>query len=125
MRMRLLNWILEQEAGSFQRLERRWRPIGLLPEPYRRVMLKDIQKKSLQMDAALDEFASLDRGDVYTRLILRMRQAVQKAKIAWRFDDLAFLQAIEKVYTDYGTIMRLLATDKARGRLEPLVKKEG
>jgi len=122
MTTRLLPWILEQEAGAFQRLDRRWRPTGLLQEPYRRSLLKDIQEKYSYLAAALDEFASMDRGDVYVKLIHRMRLYEQQAKRAWRYDDLAFLQAVTGFLSDYGTIMRLLATDKARGRLDPQVK---
>jgi hypothetical protein len=88
-------------------------------------MLKDAQGKYTRLHAALDEFATLDRGDVYVKLVHRMRLYLQKASRAWRFDDLAFLQAIAGFLSDYGTIMRLLATAKARGRLEPLVEKEG
>jgi hypothetical protein len=51
-----------------------------------------------------------------------MRLYEQQAKRAWRYDDLAFLQAVTGFLSDYGTIMRLLATDKARGRLDPQVK---
>lgn len=126
MSVRILPWILEQEAGAFQRIDRRWRPQNLLPEPYRRNLLKDIQARNDRIASALDEFASMDRGDVYVKLVHRMRLYVQKAKFAWRYDDLAFFQAVTGFYSDYGTIMRLLATDKARGRLDPSqVEKEG
>jgi hypothetical protein len=126
MGLRLLPWILEQEAGAFQRLDRKWRPQNLLPEPYRRSLLKDIQGKYERIFSALDEFTTLDRGAIYVKLVHRMRLYVQKAKFAWRFDDLAYFQAVTGFYSDYGTLMRLLATDKARGRLDPSqVEKEG
>jgi len=126
MTIRILPWILEQEAGAFQRLDRKWRPQNLLPEPYRRSLLKDLQGRYERVFSALDEFASLDRGAIYVKLIHRMRLYVQKAKFSWRFDDLTFFQAVAGFYTDYGTLMRLLATDKARGRLDSSqVEKEG
>ena len=117
MKYRLLPWIIDQEVGAFQQLTRRWRPTNLLQEPYRRSILKDVQERYARLEAAQGEFASLDRGALYVKLIQRMKLNVQKAKFAWRVDDLAFLEAVASVFSDYGTIMRLLATDKARGLL--------
>ena len=114
---RLLPWLLEQEQGQFQQINRVWRPVHLLPEPYRRQLLKDIQARYTRIFSALDEFKTMDRADVYVGLVHRMRLTVKAANFAWRYSDLAFFQAISNFYSDYGTVLRLLLTDKARGRL--------
>jgi hypothetical protein len=115
---RLLPWILEQEAGNFRVVERLWRPTNLLVEPYRRNMLKDIESRYVRLEGALDEITELPRADVYIRLFTRMRLLVRQAKVAWRFDDLSFLQAVGGFYTNYGALLRHLQDDKARGRLD-------
>ena len=124
MQYRLLPWILDQEQGQFQQINRVWRPTGLLPEPYRRSLLTNIRDRYNTVFSALDEFKTLDRADVYIRLVHRMRLTMKTANYAWRFNDLAFFQAITNFYTDYGTILRLLATDQARGRLTSKVEKD-
>ena len=124
MEYRLLPWILEQEQGQFQQVNRVWRPAHLIPEPYRRQLLGDIKLRYARLFSAFNEFKTLDRGDVYIKLIHRMRLTMKTADYAWRYSDLAFFQAISGFYSDYGTILRFLATDKARGKLSPNEEKE-
>jgi hypothetical protein len=107
--------VLDQEAGSFQKIDRRWRPNGLLVEPYRRNLLKDVKHKFAQLESATGELEVLDKADKYIKLLLRMRLNARQANFAWRYDDMIFIQAIADFYSDYGAVLRLLVTDKARG----------
>ena len=119
MRYRILPSILQEEAGHFQKLDQRWRPNQLLPEPYRRSLLKDIKRRYVKLFSALDELSSLERGDRYVRLVHRMRLYSQKASFAWRFDDQSFIQAIAGFYADYGLLLRWISIDQKRGKFKP------
>jgi hypothetical protein len=46
-----------------------------------------------------------------------MRLTTRAAQFAWRSDDLKFLKSIAGFFSDYGTVLRLLKNDSARGRL--------
>lgn len=113
----LLPDILEQEGTSFYRIDNRWQPKGLIPDPYRRNLLKDAQYRLNRLEEASDEFQQLDRSPLYIRLLTRMRLDVRKAQFAWRTDDLEFIRNIAKFYTDYGLVLQNLKIDQARGRL--------
>lgn len=112
----LLPTILEHEGSQFYRLERRWRPKDLIPEPFRRSMLKDVQARFTRLEEAESEFQTLDRATFFLTVLRRMRLTVRDAKFAWRTDDLKFIESISNFYTDYGTILRNLKIEQARGR---------
>jgi hypothetical protein len=115
---RLLPGILDLEGPAFKAQDRTWRPTKLLVEPYRRNMLRDVQQRYTRVEQAIDEIQELPRADVYIRLHTRMRLLLKRAEIAWRVNDLAFLQAIGGFYTNYGALLRLLQDDRARGRFD-------
>lgn len=116
MRYRLLPWILEQEGSDFYRVERRWQPKDLIPDPYRRNLLKDAQAKLDRLSKAEDEFQTLDRPALFIGNLKDLRLAVRRAQFAWRTDDLKFIQAIAEFYSKYGIILQNLKHEAARGR---------
>jgi hypothetical protein len=109
--------ILDAEGQNFYRTDRRWQPKNLIPDPYRRNLLKFAETKLNQVVAAIPEFRQLDRAPLYVKLINRMRIDFRKAKFAWNTDDLEFIRSISKFFTDYGQILQNLKFDEARGRL--------
>ena len=117
MQYDLLHSILRQEGSHFYKIDRKWQPKDLIPDPYRRNLLKDAQDRFDQLASAEEEFKSLDRAHLYVQVLRRMRFTVRDAQFAWRTDDLKFLESIATFFTDYGTVLRLLKEDDARGRL--------
>ena len=117
MPYKLLPRILEQEGVQFHNVSKKWQPKNLIPDPYRRNLLKDVQQRFKTLSDADGEFRTLDRAHLYTQIIRRMRFTVRDAQFAWRFDDLKFLEAIANFFTDYGIVLRHLRFDKARGLL--------
>ena len=117
MQYQLLPLLLEQEGDQFYNVSKNWRPKNLLPDPFRRNLLKDAERRFKALVEAEGELRSLDRGHVYIQILRRMRLTTRTAQFAWRFDDLKFLESIASFYTDYGTVLRLLKFDSARGRL--------
>jgi hypothetical protein len=113
----ILPEILEHEGSQFYRIDRRWQPKGLLPDPYRRNLLKGAQERLNQLEAATDELQQLDRSPLYVKLLIQMRFAVKRAQFAWRSDDLEFLTQISKFFSNYGLVLQNLKIDQARGRL--------
>ena len=116
MRYRILPSILGLEGSDFYRIDRRWQPKDLIPDPYRRNLLKDAQARLNRLQEAEDELQTLERAPVYLRILKRMRLTVRRAQFAWRTDDLAFIQAISEFFSDYGTVLQNLKIDQARGR---------
>lgn len=113
----LLPAILEVEGTSFYRIDHRWQPKALIPDPYKRNLLKDAQGRLNRLEEAIDEFQQLDRSPLYIKLLDRMRRSVKGAQFAWRADDLALIQFIAKFFSDYGIVLQNLKIDQARGRL--------
>lgn len=118
MQYELLPKVLEQEGSHFYRIDRVWQPKDLIPDPYRRNLLKDAQERFKRVSLAEREFRTLDRAHVYIQILRRMRLTIKDAQFAWRMDDLKFLAAIASFFRDYGTVLRLLKYDEARGRLK-------
>lgn len=114
----VLPTILAQEGAAFYRGTHAWKPKNLITEVYRRTALKDIQGRLVQLDGGELELRALDRGPMYIGALKRMRHAVRQAQFAWRVDDLKFLQCISEFYSDFGTVLRNLQIDKARGRFD-------
>lgn len=117
MPFQLLPAILQAEGTNFYRVDRRWQPKDLIPDPYRRNLLKGAQERLNQLEAATDELQQLDRAPLYIKLLSRMRLAVKKAQFAWRSDDLEFLTQVSNFFSDYGLVLQNLKIDQARGRL--------
>ena len=117
MQYELLPKVLKDEQGQFFRVDRTWQPKDLIPDPYRRNLLKDAQEKFNQLSAAEREFRTLDRARLYIKSLRRMRLTIKEAQFAWRSDDLKFLAAIASFFQDYGTVLRFLREDQMRGRL--------
>jgi len=114
----VLPTVLEQEGPDFYQVSRRWKPKNLIPDPYRRNILKDAQDRLGLLEEGEDEFGQLDRASLYLNALKRMRFAVRQAQFAWRADDLKFLQHITEFFSDYGTVLQFLKIDKARGRFD-------
>ena len=117
----ILPAILEAEGNHFYRIDRKWQPKDLIPDPYRRNLLKDAQDRLNRLETAVDELQKLDRSPLYLKLLSRMRLDVRRAQFAWRTDDLEFVRNIAKFFTDYGTVLQNLKTDQARGRLDTII----
>ncbi len=117
MRYQLLHWILEQEGSSFQRIDRRWRPTDLLYLQQVRALLKDIQNRFDALTAAEEEFRTLERADLYIRALRQMRVYARASAFTWKADQLSFIRSVSGFYESYGTVLRLLKIDEARGRL--------
>jgi len=113
----LLPKLLKQQGNHFYRIDRKWQPKDLIPDPYRRNLLKDAQERYNEVSQAESEFRTLDRAHLYIQILRRMRLTIKTAQFAWRTDDLKFLEAIASFFTDYGTILRNLKDDEARGHL--------
>lgn len=113
----LLPAILAEEGTSFHRIDYRWRPEGLIPDPYRRNLLKDAQGRLNRLEDATDELQLLDRSPLYIKLISRMRLALKRAQFAWRTDDLELVRNLANFFVDYGLVLQNLKIDQARGRL--------
>lgn len=117
MQYRLLPAILEQEGSQFYNISHRWQPKNLIPDPYRRNLLKDAARRFKALSEAEGELRTLDRAHEYVQILRRMRLSTRVAQFAWKYDDLKFLESIASFFTDYGTVLRLLKIDSARGRL--------
>ena len=113
----LLRRIVDLEGTAFQQIEHRWRPQNLLMQAQVRVLIHDIERRFERLSEAEGEFATLDRRDIYIKLLRRMRLDVRLASFTWKADQLRFIQAVAQFYTDYGAVLRLLKTDFYRGRL--------
>jgi hypothetical protein len=113
----LLPTILDEEGTSFYRIDNRWKPMGIIPDPYRRNLLKDAQVKFNRLEAATDELQQLDRAPLYVKLLNRMRASIKRAQFAWRTDDLELIRNIASFFVDYGHVLQNLRIDQARGRL--------
>ncbi len=113
----ILPEILKSEGTQFYRIDRRWQPKDLIPDPYRRNLLKDAQKRLNRLEEGVPELQQLDRAPLYIKLLSRMRIDVKRAQFAWRTDDLAFIQNIASFFNDYGLILQNLKIDEARGKL--------
>jgi hypothetical protein len=113
---RILPALLGLEGPDFYRIDRRWQPKDLIPDPYRRNLLKDAQERLNRLQEAEDELQTLERAPLYLRILKRMRLTVRRAQFAWRTDDLEFIKAVSEFFSDYGTVLQNLKIDQARGR---------
>jgi hypothetical protein len=114
----VLNEVLDQEGTHFYRIDRKWQPKDLIPDPYRKNLLDDARERYEQLKKAEDELQTLDRAHLYISILKRMYFTIRKAQFAWRVSDLDFIEAIAEFFTDYGTVLQNLKIDRARGRLD-------
>jgi hypothetical protein len=112
----ILPGLVEQEGTDFYRNTFRWQPKNLIPDPYRRRLLKDAQARFSRLEVAEDELQSLVKAPLYIKILRRMRLTVRDAKFAWRTDDLKFLGSIASFFIDYGIVLRNLKIEQARGQ---------
>jgi hypothetical protein len=84
-----------------------------------RILLKDMGSRFEQLSAAQEELATLDRADRYIKYLSRMRLWLRQANFMWKADQLTFLKAVAGFYADFGSILRLLKLDQARGLIDP------
>jgi hypothetical protein len=114
--------LISQEGDAFYRITYRWKPKGLIPEPYRRTLLVDTQKKFELLTEAEPEISTLNYSDRYFKILRTMRLQLRKAHFAWRSDDLEFLNQLGGFYSGYGIILRYLKLEQQRGRFEQQVQ---
>lgn len=116
----VLPTVLEQEGPDFYRITHGWKPKALLPDPFRRGLLKDAQERLSLLEDAEDELQGLDRAPMLVGALKRMRLSVRQAQFSWRVNDLKFLQSISEFFSDYGIILQNLKVEKARGRFDEI-----
>lgn len=117
MPLQILPEILRSEGTQFYKVDHRWQPKNLIPDPYRRNLLKDAQARLNRLEEGFDEFKLLDRAPLYVKLFNRMRLSVKRAQYAWRSDDLTFIHNISDFFNDYGLVLQNLRIDETRGQL--------
>jgi hypothetical protein len=108
--------LIDQEGDSFYRITYRWKPMGLIPDPYRRNLLKDAQSRFEKLTVAEPEIQTLNYADRYFKIIRKMRLQLRKAHFAWHSDDLELLTQLGDFYAGYGIILRYLKIEQQRGR---------
>jgi len=81
-------------------------------------MLKEAQNRYAQLSKAESELKGLMRADKYIKILRRMQITLRKAAFSWRADDLKFISSVSEFFMDYGTVLQMLAIDRARGRLD-------
>lgn len=116
MQYLVLPKLIDQEGDSFYRITYRWKPKGLIPDPYRRNLLKDAQSRFEKLTVAESEIATLINPDRYFKIIRKMRLQLRKAHFAWQSDDLELLSQLGDFYAGYGIILRYLKLEQQRGR---------
>jgi hypothetical protein len=84
-----------------------------------KALLRDMAQRYRWLYAAEDEIRTLNRADKYIQKITRMRLWLRHANYAWRANQLVFLTSTAGFYSEYGAVLWLLKTDKARGALSP------
>lgn len=117
MRTSSLQEILDSEGSDFFPSTNKWRPQNLIPHPYRRELLQDVEERFRRLDLAEDEFKALPRPALYMGAIKNMRFSIRRAMYAWRADDVAFIEAIAEFFTEYGTVLQNLRRDWSLGHL--------
>lgn len=113
----LLQHLIELEGDEFQRIENRWRPTALLYGAQVRALIRDAEGKFNRASEAEPEFATLDRRDMYIKILRRLRLDLRQALFTWKADQLRFLQAITQFYSSYGALLRFLKFDLLRGQI--------
>ena len=120
MQYLVLPQLIQQEGNAFYNVTFRWKPKGLIPDPYRRNLLKDAIAKFARLTEAESEIQTLLNADRYFKILRNMRLQLRKAQFAWRADDLELIKQISDFYSGYGIILRYLKLEQGRGRFGKL-----
>jgi hypothetical protein len=115
----VLQTLVDEEAGAFQRIDSKWRPQNLFYELQTKTLLHDMDRRYTRLKEGESELQMLDRGDRLLKLVRRMGLVIKRAHFVRRSNHLAFGQAVSEFYTAYGEVLRYLKIDEARGKLEP------
>lgn len=113
----LLESLVAREGVDFERISNQWRPINLLFELQAKSLMKDMSKRYANLVQANSELQTLDRADMYLKLVRKMKLVVRRAYFVRRLNQLAFLEAVTEFYTAYGKVLRFLKIDQQRGLL--------
>jgi hypothetical protein len=112
---RLLPGIVEQEGTHFQSFSELWRPTELLFIQQIRELLHDMQSRYDRLVEATGELETLTYAAKYIKVIQGMRLLLREANFQWKADQLRFLRAASQFYSGYGTVLRFLRFEQARG----------
>jgi hypothetical protein len=112
--------LIDQEIGSFQKIDNKWRPQNLFFELQTKELMNDMVRRYNRLKEAENELQTLDRAERLLRLMRKMGLILKRAHFVRRANHLAFGQAVSEFYTAYGEILRFLKIDEARGKLEPV-----
>lgn len=115
MQYHRLQRILRQEGTSFQDITDVWRPTQLLFVAQVRGLLQDMQKRYDEAISAHDELVTLPRGAVFVKLLVSMRLSLREANFQWKGNQLRFIQASSRFYSNFGEMLRLLRNEAQRG----------
>jgi len=115
----LLQDLIDEEAGAFQKINSKWRPQNLFYELQTKELIRDMVRRYRRLKEGERELQKLDRADLLLQHVRRMGLIIKRAYFVRRANHLAFCQAVSEFYTAYGEILRYLKIDEARGKLEP------
>lgn len=111
--------MLRQEGTSFQDVSDIWKPTQLLFIAQVRDLLHDMQDKFNEASAATEEFLTLVRSDRYLKQLTDMRLALREAHFQWKANQVRFLNAASKFYSQFGAMLRFLRWEAQRGTFTP------
>jgi hypothetical protein len=112
--------LLDEEAGSFQRLDNTWRPKDLFFELQTQALMRDMRHRYEALKTLEGDLKRLPRADLYLKLTRQLSFIIRRAKFVRQFNQLVFGQAVAEFYTAYGQVLRYLRIDQARGLLQPV-----
>jgi hypothetical protein len=111
--------LLRQEGTSFQDVTDIWKPTQLLLMAQVHELLQDMQGRYNEASAATEEFQTLRRSDRYFKQLLEMRLALREAHFQWKANQVRFLTAASKFYSNFGAMLRFLRWELQRGTFNP------
>jgi hypothetical protein len=111
--------MLREEGTHFQDVSDIWKPTQLLYTAQVRGLLNDMQGKFDEASAAGEEFQNLPRSDRYFKQLTEMRLALREAHFQWKANQVRFLSAASKFYSNFGAMLRFLRWEAQRGTFTP------
>jgi hypothetical protein len=111
--------MLRQEGTDFQDVSDIWKPTELLFIAQVRTLLHDMQGKFDEASAASEEFQTLPRSDQFLKQLTAMRLALREAHFQWKANQVRFLNAASKFYSNFGAMLRFLRWEAQRGTFSP------
>ena len=115
--------MLQQEGTDFQDVSDIWKPTQLLLMAQVREMLHDMQGRYDEASSASEEFQTLPRSDRYFKQLTEMRMALREAHFQWKSNQMRFLTAASKFYSNFGAMLRYLRWELQRGTFSPMPAK--